>query len=168
MSNAPEENITKVRPRFKLETNKSAQLISEEIQQALKKEDSRCTGKISHNFITLHIPVNDQHYWSPQLTVTFEEWDGVTTVRGMYSPRPTVWTMFVFFYSIIGLAILVLGTFGLSQLMLDKPAPILWWVPILAVLFSTLYLVSYFGQRLGHEQMATLHRFFEESTGLDV
>ncbi|MDH5366151.1 MAG: hypothetical protein OEW67_04140 [Cyclobacteriaceae bacterium] len=168
MSHAPKEQITKIRLRFKLESKESATAIVSKIDNALKAENAPCTGRINHHFITFHIPVNDQHYWSPQLTLTFDELDEVTTIRGLYAPRPTVWTMFVFFYSVIGMAILVVGTLGLSYKMLDKPADILWWTPVLAIVFMTLYLVAYFGQKMGHKQIETLHNFFEEATGLRV
>lgn len=168
MSQAPHEQIAKIRLRFKIETDTPAKEIVSKIDDALKKVDVPCLGKINRNFITLQLPLEEQHYWSPTLTVTLEEYEKVTTIRGLYGPRPTVWTMFVFFYSIIGLATLVIGTVGLSYKMLDKPTTILWWVPILAVIFLTLYLVAYFGQKLGHQQIEKLHTFFENATGLST
>ncbi|MDH5475339.1 MAG: hypothetical protein OEX22_06585 [Cyclobacteriaceae bacterium] len=168
MSHAPKEQISKIRLRFKLESEEKPSVIISKINNALKTGKAPCTGRINHHFITLHIPESQQHYWSPQLTLTFEEQDEVTTVRGLYAPRPTVWTMFVFFYSIIGMAILVLGTLGLSYSMLDKPSGILWWVPALVLVFLSIYLVAFFGQKVGHKQIDTLHDFFEEATGLTV
>ena len=168
MSHAPDENIARIRPRFKIESKENAKTISDKIVIGLNSEGATCIGKVNHNFITLLLPANEQHYWSPQLTITFEEWEGVTTIRGLYGPRPTVWTMFVFFYSIIGLAVLVIGTFGLSQLMLGNSTGILWWMPVLTIVFLSLYLVSYFGQKMGHNQMEILHNFFEKASGLEV
>jgi len=166
MSHTPEENITQVRPRFKIESKHSESEVIEKIKAALGQGDAKCIGTMHHQYATIYIPTEDQHYWSPQLSLTISEEDGVTMIRGVYGPRPAVWTMFVFFYSIIGLAIMVLGTIGLSYMMLDRPAGILWWVPILSLLFLSLYLVSYSGQKLGHKQMGTLHHFFEESVGI--
>jgi hypothetical protein len=163
MSQTPEEQLTQVRPRFKIQTEVSVDDVLTKIGDALKADNPKCIGKVNHNFITLNIPIVEQHYWSPQLALTVDTEDDKTTIRGVYSPRPTVWTMFVFFYSIIGLAIMVLGTLGLSYLMLDKPADVFWWVLVLIVVFLSLYMVSYFGQRMGHSQMETLHHFFEES-----
>jgi len=168
MSQAPQEQIAKVRLRFKIETETPASDIVAKIDAGLKKENAPCLGKINRNFITLQLPLEEQHYWSPTLTVTLEEYEKITTIRGLYGPRPTVWTMFVFFYSIIGLATLVIGTVGLSYKMLDKPTTILWWVPVLAIIFLSLYLVAFFGQKLGHQQIEKLHSFFENATGLNV
>jgi len=167
MSLALEEGITRIRPRFKIQTEVSVNDVISKIENALNGENPQCMGKVHHNYITLTIPTVEQHYWSPQLTLTIDEEDDLTTIRGVYGPRPAVWTMFVMFYAVLGLAIMILGTVGLSYLMLDKPAGILWWIPILSLIFLSLYLVSYFGQKMGRIQMKTLHRFFEESVGIN-
>ena len=114
------------------------------------------------------LPVDQQHYWSPRLTISMEETEDGTIIRGLYGPRPAVWTMFVFFYALIALAIMVVGTIGLSRLSLDKPGTVLWWIPVLVVIFLSLYLVSYFGQKWSGDQMVVLHEFFEESVGLAI
>lgn len=170
MTNSSEEHLPayNVRPRFKVSTTQTVENISEKVKKALKMKGAPCTAQMKPRFITLLIPEKDQHYWSPQLTITMEEEEEGCTIRGVYSPRPTVWTMFVFFYAIIGLAIFVIGVVGWSFWSLGKPATILWWTPVLGVTFFSLYLAAYFGQKLGHDQMTTLHRFFEESTGIST
>jgi hypothetical protein len=158
----PTEDITKLRPRFKIQTGDSVNEVISRIEHALQDEQARCTGYVHHNYITLAMPIPERHYWSPQLTLTIDTEEEVTTIRGVYGPRPAVWTMFVLFYAILGLAIMILGTVGLSYMMLDKPADILWWVPILSLIFLSLYLVSYFGQKMAHNQTKILHLFFQE------
>ena len=158
----------RVRPRFQIETSYPVDEVAEMIKSALEKEDATCHGSIRHGFATLYLPAEEQHYWSPQLTLTLEETDAGSLLRGLYGPRPAVWTMFVFFYALIGFIILIVGILGLSYLTLDKPAGILWLIPVLVLIFLTLYLVAFFGQKLGHNQMVTLHTFVEESTGLRI
>ena len=150
-------------------TDKSIDDITSGIVESLKADHAPCTSKVRHGFIALNIQPNEQHYWSPQLTLSMEEdIDGKTIVRGLYGPKPTVWTLFVFFYSVIGLAILVIATLGFSYYSLGKSTDVLWWIPALVGLFLTLYLVSYFGQKVGHDQMLVLHQFFEKNTGLST
>lgn len=170
MSLPTEEDITvhQVRPRFRTETAMSYEEIAERINSRLKAEGAPCRGFVKNGQARLTLPAEEQHYWSPQLQISFEESENGTLMRGMYGPRPAVWTMFVFFYALIGFAMLVISMIGLSYLTLDKPATILWAVPVLAVVFLSLYLVSYSGKKLGYDQMVTLHRFIEESTGLDI
>ena len=157
-----------IRPRFKIESELSAAQIEILLKENLSKENSDCKGSVNPGFATILMPEAEQHYWSPQLGLTYEKEESKTVIRGVYGPRPTVWTMFVFFYAIIGFAILIVGMIGLSHLSLDKPASILWLVPVLSVILLTLYLVAKFGQKMGQQQMQTLHKFTEEALGFEI
>lgn len=159
-----------IRPRFRVVLPLTPEQILKRIRRGLKAEDAKCNGKAVHGFATLRIPEKDRHYWSPQLTVMVEESEEGegSLVRGLYGPAPSVWTMFVFFYSAIGFAILVVTVVGTSHWSLGQPATILWWVPVLLVILLSLYLVSFFGQKLGHDQMETLHTFLEDCLGREV
>jgi len=158
----------KVRPRFKIQTNYSVAVLKKKLQDGLQHHDAMCIGIVNPGYATLYIPRKDQHYWSPQLNLTFEETENGSVLRGLYGPRPAVWTMFVFFYALIGLAVLFIGVLGLSYLMLEKPATILWLVPILSSIFLSLYLVAHFGQKLGEKQMIILHDFTVQCTELVI
>ncbi len=154
----------RVRPRFRVTSDKSIKEITSDFARSLDQENGPCIGKVREGYVALNVVPDDQHYWSPQLTLSMEDLDdGKTLIRGLYSPRPAVWTLFVFFYSVIGLAVLVIGTLGLSYYTLDKPTTVLWWIPVLTGVFLTLYLVAYFGQKVGHDQMLTIHQFFEDT-----
>ncbi len=152
----------RVRPRFKGSCNDSVDVIVSKIKAALEKENAPCFGNVHPSSTTLYIPLVDQHYWSPQLSLSFEEEGSQTIVRGLYGPRPVVWTMFVFFYTIIGLAILFISVMGYSYVSLGKSGAILWFLPVLLILFLSLYLVAHFGQKLGEKQMVILHHFLEQ------
>ncbi|MEQ9168504.1 MAG: hypothetical protein RLO12_19760 [Fulvivirga sp.] len=152
-----------VRPRFKLETNYTSDQIMNRIKQALGKEDAPCTGQVHSQYATIYIPHKDQHYWSPQLSLTIEETDRGSILRGLYGPRPVVWTMFIFFYSLIGITILFIGVMGISYMSIGKPTSLLWLIPVLALTFLTLWLVAHFGQKLGHAQMVILQSFIEKA-----
>lgn len=170
MSLPTEDDITvyRVRPRFHVETKMSQKDLTDRINSRLQQEEASCRGFVKNGHGRLYIPVEEQHYWSPQVTISIEENDDGCIFRGTYGPRPAVWTMFVFFYAAIAFATAIIGMIGLSYLTLEKPATILWAVPALIVLFLSLYLVAYSGKKMGYEQMVTLHKFIEESTGLDV
>jgi len=168
MSRKPKDNFvfTQVRPRFQLESPDSIIELTEKIKIGLSKENAICKGWISDNYGTLFLPVEEQHYWSPYLNLNLEPTEKGTLINGLYGPRPSVWTMFVFFYALIFFIIFVIGIIGLSNILLHKSVLILWWIPVLIVVFLSLYLVAFFGQKLGHNQMVILHQFMEETTGL--
>ena len=136
------------------------------IRSGLNQENAPCLGKINRDFITLQLPYEEQHYWSPQLTLSIEKTENGSLLRGLYGPRPTVWTMFVFFYTAIGFSALIIAIVGMTNKMFDEPSNILWWLPVLVVLFFSLYGVAYQGQKLGHNQMVQLHRFLEDNVGM--
>ncbi len=160
--------ISPIRPRFQIETTDSPQVLADKIRASLKSENARCKGRIKHGYATLYLPNEERHYWSPELTLTIEESESGALLRGLYGPRPAVWTMFVFFYSLIAFSVLIVGIIGLANLSIDKSGAILWLIPFLIIIFLTLYLVAYFGQKIGHDQMVVLHTFIEESTGLVI
>jgi cellulose synthase/poly-beta-1,6-N-acetylglucosamine synthase-like glycosyltransferase len=110
----------------------------------------------------------DQHFWSPQLTVTVEDVEGETEIRGLYGPKPSVWTMFIFFYCVVGFLAIISTMVGLSNLSLEKHAGVLWLTPIFMLLFLTIYLVSNFGKKLGKDQLIILHNFFEKALNIKV
>lgn len=165
MEHSPEEEIeiTEIRPRFRIETDDEPKALEEKINAATSAEDASCWGKITHGFGTLHIPQHDQHYWSPQLTLHIEERESGSLIRGLYGPKPAVWTMFVFFYCVIGFGTLIVAVIGYSNWTLGKSAALLWWVPVLMLIFLSLYLVAYFGKKMGHDQMVRLHHFLEKA-----
>ncbi len=159
-----------VRPRFEVELAMDQELVIQKINKGLSSADAKCTGVAILGFITIRIPPLERHYWSPELAVTFDDCENGKNclLRGRYGPAPSVWTMFVFFYAVIGVVLMFLSVVGLSRYSLDMPASILWWVPALLVLLLSLYLVSYFGQKLGHDQLETLHGFLEKCLGMEI
>ena len=155
----------RIRPRIRVETEYTPDQLRELISERLNQSGSKIEGTVMSNFINIEPLKADQHYWSPQLAVTIEETERGSLLRGLYGPKPSVWTMFVFFYSIIGFAALIVSMIGLSYWSLGKESAILWLVPVLILLFLTLYLVAYIGQKFGQKQMIYLHHFMEECLG---
>lgn len=157
--------IYRVRPRFQKTFAQDAATLVALIQAGLSAPGVVCKGEVHETYGYLVLPVSEQHYWSPQLSLTLEEADAGTLLRGIYGPRPALWMMFVFFYSVIGFAATIVGIVGSSRLMMKESAAILWWIPVLVLVFLSLYLVAYFGKQKGYEQMVTLHHFLEDCLG---
>lgn len=156
----------RIRPRFQVEISHSVEEIEAVIQSHLAQDTAPCLGRVQHGHGTITLPIEEQHYWSPQLSLSIEETDEGSLVRGVYGPRPSVWTMFVFFYALIGFAAMMVAIIGFSYYSLGKTeGKILWLLPVLVLGFLTLYLVSYFGQKLGREQISTLHHFIGDCIG---
>ena len=161
-------DVIHIRPRFEITVPYPISMVEERLNTALRSDQQNVLGRVRNGFARLMLPEKEQHYWSPQLTINMQEDGEDAFLRGMYGPRPAVWTMFVFFYSFIGIAIVFIAIFGTSYMALDKSGAILWLIPFLIVIFLSLYLVSYFGQRLGREQIKILHDFVEDALDVQI
>lgn len=143
---------------------KSAEII-QRIKDGLKTLPCNCQGTTAVGYAIITVPERERHFWSPHLTVTIEDQDNGSLVRGSYTPAPMAWTMFVFFYTVVGLATLGALLYGLSCYSLDKPTTAFWWALGFAVVLLSIYLVSYSGQKVGRKQLGQLHSFIEQCLG---
>ena len=163
-----EISMEEIRPRFRLTSNLSIEEIGNKIKEALGRSQAECIGQVIHGHATIKMPVKDQHYWSPQLNMTLEKTSEGTRIRGLYGPRPEVWTMFVLFYTIIGLATLAVLVFGMSYMMLGQSFWVIWLVPVFLIIFLTLFLVANRGKSMGKDQIHVIHHFVEEAVGFPL
>jgi hypothetical protein len=150
-----------IRPRFTEVVPMNTEEVLERLHRALDDPSAKIKGSIFDHHVRLKIPFEDQHYWSPQLSLILEEEGDSTLIRGLFGPRSSVWLMFVFFYSTIGAICLFVAITGFSQLSLGIPAPVLWVIPIGAILALALYLMAKAGERLGKEEMRLLKNFLD-------
>ena len=153
----------RVRPRFRIEVPDTPDEVKEKLKQALTADQARCNGQIVDTYVVLKIPNDQQHYWSPQLSLQLESNKDGSLIRGLYGPKPGVWTMFVFFYSAIGFLTLMGLIFGLSQMMLDMNPYGLWSALIGGFLLIGFFVTSKIGQHLGLAQMHLLKDFLNDS-----
>lgn len=153
----------RIRPRFQQHiTNNPKALIQLFEPYLTTDEDDYIVSIIPENHVLIKIGASEHHFWSPQLWLTFEtESDNTTLLRGLYSPEPSVWTLFVFGYGILGILTLFISIIGFSQLNLDMPAPILWALPFLGLLALGIYITAQMGQKIGAQQTFQLHQFLE-------
>lgn len=154
----------RIRPKFELDTDKTVETIIRDVQQKLSLPGASCRGLAMQDHITLKVKAEDQHFWSPQLSVLLLEdpHRKKTHVIGVYGPMPNVWTLFAVSYLAIGILFLFIAIVGFSQYSLGMECQVLWALPFLAILAVVLYVMSQFGQKLGAEQTFDLHHFFEE------
>ncbi|GAB4408960.1 MAG: hypothetical protein OHK0053_35740 [Microscillaceae bacterium] len=152
----------RIRPRFRKEVALSPEQIRAAFRHKLSQEDTGCTVTFFTHHILLKVAPEAQHYWSPQLDLSMEETENGTLIRGLYGPKPAVWTLFTFAYMVLGIFATFALMVGFSRWSLGLDAPILWLMPVFAGLAFLLYLGSQLGQKLGAAQLFLLHHLFEE------
>ena len=152
----------RVRPRYRRITTLPPCRVIDKILEGLVAKQG-VTGSTLENHAYLKIPLDEQHYWSPEFHVTVEKQEKGALVRGVVGPKPKVWTMFMFFYSIV-IVLFFLGTaMGVSQYMLGMDSPMLWSIPACFILWVLIVIAARFGQYKGKEQMTRLWRFLDHA-----
>jgi len=151
----------RLRPRSRYITDLPKQEILKRIDERLKERKYTLTGIVVQEHAFIRIPEKDQHYWSPEMHVWAREEENKTIVYGIIGPKPKIWTMFIFFYTIILVLTFFGGSYGIIQLILGIKADFIWSIPIGLMALTLVYGAAYFGQHKGKEQMLQLQNFLD-------
>lgn len=157
----PEEfSLQQVRPRFQADIELKPSEIVKNFKEALEQPNAPCKGKAAEQYATLYFPKSKQKYWTPILTLTINKSEKGSLIRGMYSPQPSTWTMFVFFYTAVGTLSVFSLILGGAQMTIGK-TPWAFWISIpLVILLATLFFVAQQGKKRSRPQMSIIHDFF--------
>jgi hypothetical protein len=141
--------------------------IIDAFEAAGKDSAESIRASIIDHHIILKVPTAERHYWSPQLSLELEAHHGGTLIRGLFGPKPAVWTMFMFLYAAVGFFTLMGLIFGLSQMMIDQTPWALWSFPAGVGIILIIYMVARAGRAIGSEQMHMLHRHYQAIVGTE-
>ena len=158
----------RIRPKFEAPVEKTSDEIIRIVNHGLELADHPFDSIEYPGHFIIRVKKENQHYWSPQLNLTFEDQDHGCLVRGRYEPHPNVWTLFVLLYLAISILILFVAILGLTRINLGMEAHILWILPILVATAAGMYLVSQIGQKLGAEETFDIHHFIENSLEMKI
>lgn len=154
-----------IRPRFELESPHSVEAISKYFKHLIDQTSLPYNGKVRYGYITIFPNEEEHHFWSPHLSLIVEEHEEVedtTTIRGHFGPSPSVWTFFIFIYTVLVLAIIIIAVIGFANLSIGYPGTILYALPILIIALAGMYVSSYLGQQKGKAQMRQIYHLFDE------
>lgn len=148
-----------LRPRFAFDVDEDATKAVRSIEDHVTKSAKDYKIKVVDFHIFLDVPDKDAHFWSPQLHIELlEKENGVATVKGLFGPKPNVWTLFMFLHFIVGGAFVTfvsmlyikhsLGESVLFPVVMTIALPIIWVL---------LYILGRLGRDTGRKQMKELH-----------
>ena len=150
-----------LRPRFKFFFNEDKECLIEKFRSNLNNEACEYSSKIIDNHIVIDVPIKNNHFWSPQLNIEVEKVEvGKSIVKGLFGPKPQVWTLFMFLHfaiavAFIGFSIMAYVKWTLNS---DFMFPLV-LVIVLPVLWIVMYFLGRIGKKTGHKQMDELHEF---------
>ncbi|WP_298363782.1 GTP-binding protein [uncultured Lutibacter sp.] len=150
-----------LRPRFKLDFNESQQNLISKFKDNLKDGDCKYCSKIVDGHIVIDVPVEENHFWSPQLNIEIEKVDEhKTIVKGLFGPKPQVWTLFMFFHFAVAVAFIGFAVMAYVQWSLNTDNSFaLTMVITLPIVWVIMYVLGRIGKKTGHKQMEELNNF---------
>ena len=151
-----------LKPRFKIKMEEDKAAILDKFKTEFTKGGSQFSGKIVDHHIIIDISKSEQHFWSPQLHVEVEENEGHTSiVKGLFGPKPTVWSLFMFVHFGVALAFVVFLVIAYTRWSLNKDytTSVLLCVAM-PIVWVVLYFFGRLGRKKGTEQMNELRTYF--------
>lgn len=154
-----------LRPRFRIDFEESEENLIERFKENLNDVDCKYCSKIVDQHIVIDVPNDEDHFWSPQLNIEIVKGESTESiVKGLFGPKPQVWTLFMFLHFAVGITFLIFLTLLYVRWTFESnlvfPTIMVIVLPIIWVIF---YVFGRWGRRQGKEQMEELHDFMMET-----
>ena len=150
-----------LRPRVKIVLKEGSQELIAKFKKALGAEHCNFHGKVVGTHIVIDVPIKEAHFWSPQLHIEIDEIDKNNThLKGLFGPKPQVWTLFMFFHFALAVAFIGFSIMAYVKMILNESyiGPLIICISI-PVVWVILYLLGDVGKRKGKDQMQDLNDF---------
>lgn len=153
------------RPRFKLKTRLTKEEFTRRLKRQFQIQKRVLGGYVGNEMSVIRMRKDRDKYWAPQLQIRAEKDEDnseLTIVRGLFGPKPVVWTFFIFLYILGGTILLFFGMIWFVQASLDIESSLVIWAWVgLAILAGT-YIASKAGQLIARDQIRVLRDFMEK------
>ncbi len=168
----------RIRPKVRNFSNHSEEVLIDNYRRILSSGNYPFRSKIAGHHISVTFKKEEIHFWTPELNLDivrnylqddeYAEQKEPTLLRGYISPNPSVWAMFLFTYSIIGLSFLGFMVWGSSQMLLGQESMMYWYALVCVLLAILVFVSTQIGQKIAENQTALLLQFVDEGLGGDV
>lgn len=164
MKNEIEINAIRSRPRFKVVAKMTPEEFSDKLKVHFKNHNRTLGGYVNREIGVIRLRQDRDKYWAPQLQIRVEENDeipGTIYVRGLFGPRPSIWTLFMFSYGLGGAILLTTGLYGWIELALGIGNFWVWTNLLGILLILGPYISARIGQQIAKNHMRVLRTFIE-------
>ena len=159
-----ERSNVHLRPRFRDEFSMPPDKLLAKFEKAIQHDSFKFKGTIIGSHIILDIPPSENHFWSPQLNISIEKGlESPTLLRGLFGPKPQIWTFFMFIHFAVALAFIGFGIMAYVKMNLGKSYlfPMI-LCSAMPVFWLILYFIGQLGRRKGRAQMIELNDFMND------
>lgn len=151
-----------LRPRFKRDLSLTRDAFLAIINK--HKENKLYIISVVDDHVFIRFPKNKSHFWSPELHLEIQETANKKLyIKGLYGPKPTVWTMFMFLHFVVAGLFIASAIWLYTRHTLDKSLrmPII-LIILMILVWVTLYILGRMGRKTGENQMRELHDFLNK------
>ncbi len=149
---------------------RTVQLSPDEVRQRftvfLHENPERVHGHVLGDHITLRVPFEQRHFWSPwyNLDLAPDPQDPNQSILHLrFSPHPSIWTSIALAYLALIVIITLAACYGFAQIMIEKKPTALWGIPASILIAVGIFVAAQIGQSLAKEQMALLDALVQEA-----
>ena len=150
-----------MRPKFSVELPVSADEAMLRLREGFETAELHATSTVAGRCVDLMVDRTERRVWSPRLSIEIDNSTSGSTMRCRFSPRPDVWTGFMFVYFAVVFLIVFGATLGYVQQLSGEAAWGYWAVPSGMVIIAGIHGASYAGQKLAAAQMFELRGMLE-------
>jgi hypothetical protein len=156
------ENLNEVvlRPRFKIELNKSHTSVLEAFEAKRLDQKQFIVSRVDdHVFIKL--PKAQQQFWSPQLHLEINALENnKSQLYGLFGPNPTVWTLFMFLHFLVAGLFIAFCIWAYSNYALKVDYQLqVWGLVGMIILWFLLYFSGRLSKTSNQKEMTALYTF---------
>ena len=146
----------KMQPSFTMRLSVSADEAMKSIQATIKQAGAEFHAKAVGHCADFAVPPNEARFWSPHLSIQVYESEKGCELIGRFSPRPQIWTAFMFFYLVMVFMMSGAAIFAYVQWFMGHTPWALILIPVGLFTIIGLHAASLIGQSLSEDQMETL------------
>ncbi len=153
-----------LRPRFTIDLDENCNEILKRFSDGLKNKNANVIGNIVDGHVFIKVSKKEEHFWSPQLHLEIiEKTSESSLLKGLFGPKPAVWTLFMFVHFVIGISFIAFCMLLYTRVSLNESIffPVLMMI-ILPLIWVLLYFLGKIGKSTGKHQMKNLHDFMIE------
>ncbi len=149
-----------LRPRFKTELSEDKDTLLQKFEMQKKEASPYIVTRVD-NHVFIKLPEKEQHFWSPQLHLEINSFkENSSTINGLFGPKPSVWTMFMFAHFIVICVFTVFGIWAYANASLKKNFTIqLVVMGLMLLLWFVLYFAGRAGKLKGKNEMIALNNY---------
>ena len=151
-----------MRPHFEIALRDDGRATLGAVREGLAQPDSPFIGDVLATHAYLRLPRDRRSLLSPNLNLQLLEERGEVSLRGSFTPHPSVWMGFMAVFFTLGMIGLAGLMYGLAQLTVDETPWAMAATPVCLALIAFVYGGAFVGQGLVQDEMYAMRAWVEQ------